>query len=67
MSTGPIAKPKCPECKVEGIENIEQEESSIRNKVDDPWFNVAFCKQCGHVYGVFAKIVHPPSRPSARF
>ena len=58
------AKPKCPECGVEGLEHIISEDSVETSKAGDPWFNIVFCDQCGHVYGVFAKYVN---RPSVRF
>lgn len=53
----PGALPKCPECEIEGIEYITCEESIIKSGHEKPWFEVAFCDECGHVYGVFAKVI----------
>ncbi len=58
-----MAKPTCPECAAEGIEHIVSQDSDEQTKGGDAWFNVAFCNNCGHIYGVFAKIVHKPSPP----
>jgi predicted Zn-ribbon and HTH transcriptional regulator len=55
------AGPKCPNCKVEGIEFISSNESTEQSKGGDPWFNVAFCNQCGHVHGIFNKVGLKPS------
>jgi hypothetical protein len=52
-----MAKPKCPSCSVEGIEHIVSSDSKEESRSGDPWFNIAYCDQCGHVYGVFAKYV----------
>ncbi|WP_307941546.1 transcriptional regulator [Pseudomonas mosselii] len=59
-----MAQPKCPDCGITGIEHITCEESTVQSKGGDPWFEVAFCDACGHVYGVFAKIVKGPTPPS---
>ncbi len=50
-----MAEPKCPSCAVEGIDHITSEASSETAKQGNPWFYVAYCDNCGHVYGVFAK------------
>ncbi|MGE7112311.1 transcriptional regulator [Lysinibacillus sp. NPDC047702] len=50
-----MAKPKCPECKIEGLEHIVSEDSTEESEDGQPWFNVAFCNNCGHVYGIFNK------------
>lgn len=55
------AEPKCPDCGVTGIEKIVSEESDARSKGGDAWFEVASCYDCGHVYGVFPKVVHSPT------
>lgn len=60
----PKAKPKCPECKIEGIEHIVSEDSEEQNGAGDPWFQVAYCDECGHVYGVFAKVVNSSTSTS---
>lgn len=50
--------PKCPECEVRGIEYIVSEDSREKHKGGDiAWFDVVFCEECGHVYGVFTKTV----------
>lgn len=58
----PLNKPKCPDCKVAGNEFITCQASERKNRVGDPWFETAYCKNCGHVYGVFAKVVYEPTR-----
>jgi hypothetical protein len=58
-----IAKPQCPQCQVKGIEYIVSEDSVEQSGAGDAWFNVAFCSQCGYVYGVFAKVVKKPTFP----
>lgn len=50
-----MAEPKCPECGVTGIDQIVAADSSERSRDGKAWFNVAYCKACGHVYGIFAK------------
>lgn len=59
-----IAEPKCPECKVQGIKYIVSSDSVEASKSGDTWFNIAHCSECGHVYGVFAKIVRAPTAPN---
>ncbi|WP_100488291.1 transcriptional regulator [Sporolactobacillus pectinivorans] len=56
-----MAEPKCPECGIVGMDHIVSEKSIQSSPIGDPWFNVAFCDQCGHIYGVFAKTVNHPS------
>jgi len=58
-----MAEPTCPKCNIAGIDNIASKNSTEQSKGGDTWFNVAYCKGCGHVYGVFAKIVNSPSMP----
>ncbi|MDD2576612.1 MAG: hypothetical protein PHV76_03830 [Bacteroidales bacterium] len=54
------AKPKCPQCNIEGVEYISSVDSIEKSNSDESWFNVAFCNQCGYVYGIFNKIqLHP--------
>lgn len=62
-----MADPKCPECGISGLEHIVSEESKQHSKGGDPWFEVAYCKECGHVYGVFAKVIHGPSIPIPKY
>ncbi|WP_313469779.1 transcriptional regulator [Lysinibacillus sp.] len=56
-----MAEPKCPECGVVGLQNIVSEGSEEKSKGGDDWFDVVYCSECGHVYGVFNKISHSPS------
>ena len=58
------AGPKCPSCGTVGIEHIVSVESTAQSNGGDPWFEVAYCDNCGHVYGVFPKVVLTPSPPS---
>ena len=60
--TEPIAEPKCPSCGVVGMGYIASKDSLVTSRAGDPWFNIAYCGNCGHVYGVFAKVANPPSR-----
>lgn len=55
-----MAKPKCPNCAIEGVENIVSEGSEAKSKGGDHWFEVAFCDNCGHIYNVYPKVVNPP-------
>lgn len=52
-----MANPKCPECGVEGMEKIACQDSLEKSAVGDERFNVVYCVECGHVYGVLAKHV----------
>ena len=52
------AKPKCPACGLEGAEHIVATSSAQRAQGGDTWFEIAHCDGCGHVYGVFTKVVH---------
>lgn len=53
--------PKCPSCGVTGTEHITCDPGAVTSKGGDPWFEVAYCDQCGHVYGVFAKVTLKPT------
>jgi hypothetical protein len=53
--------PKCPSCGIEGIEYISSVDSAEHSKSGDPWFNIAFCNQCGHIHGIFNKISLAPT------
>lgn len=57
----PNAEPKCPSCSAVGVDKIVSHESEEQSKGGDAWFNIAYCDECGHVYGVFAKVVRMPS------
>jgi len=56
-----MAEPKCPACSIEGIEHIVSKDSQEKARDNRAWFQVAFCDNCGHIYGVFAKhtMTHP--------
>lgn len=56
-----MVEPKCPSCDVRGLKYIVSGESDSKSKVGDAWFEIAYCSECGHVYGIFAKVVNPPS------
>lgn len=56
----PVAEPKCPSCGVQGTQYIVSTESEQQSRNGDPWFEIAHCSECGHVYGVFPKVVHKP-------
>jgi hypothetical protein len=64
-----VAGPKCPSCGTVGIDHIVSEESAQQAEGGDPWFEVAFCDTCGHIYGVFAKVVlwRSTTTPALRF
>lgn len=55
-SKGPV----CPNCKIEGIEHIISKDSIERSRIDEAWFDIVYCSDCGYVYGVFAKVVNRP-------
>lgn len=61
------AEPKCPDCKIQGAKFITCCETDAQSRGGEPWFEVVHCSQCGHVYGVFAKIVHEPKRTPIPF
>ena len=59
-----IADPRCPICEVRGMDKIVSRPSSETAKRGQPWFFVAQCADCGHIYGVFAKHTFgPPAGP----
>ncbi|MDH3916021.1 MAG: hypothetical protein OEU49_00070 [Chromatiales bacterium] len=55
-----MSEPKCPDCGVVGIDHLTARDSSEKSKDGKPWFNVVFCDECGHVYGVLAKHIFGP-------
>lgn len=59
-----MAEPKCPECNVEGIEHIVSKDSQERAKDQHAWFQVAYCDNCGHIYGVFANTPSASAKPA---
>jgi len=59
-----IADPSCPSCRVRGMDKIVSRPSSETAKKGQPWFFVAQCADCGHIYGVFSKHTFgPPGGP----
>lgn len=56
-----MSDPKCPVCKIVGLNYIVSAPSDEESKGGDAWFNIAYCSECGHVYGVFAKIIKTPT------
>lgn len=51
------AEPKCPSCNMVGFDHIVSNPSKEQSQGGTPWFYVAYCDNCGHIYGVFAKDV----------
>jgi hypothetical protein len=49
-----MAEPKCPSCEAQGIGKIALKQTERRAKDDKVCLTVAFCEDCGHIYGVFA-------------
>jgi hypothetical protein len=58
-----MADPKCPDCGESGIENIVSTPSKEQSRERRPWFYVAHCDNCGHVFGIFTKHVFGKSGP----
>ena len=58
-----MADPKCPDCGAAGIEKIVSKPSKEQSRERRPWFYVAYCHDCGHVYGIFTKHVFGKSGP----
>lgn len=58
-----MADPKCPECGASGAEKIVSKPSKEVARENTPWFYVAHCDDCGHVYGIFVKHVFGRSGP----
>jgi len=52
-----MTEPKCPQCDASGIDKIVSRASQEKSRENTPWFFVAYCDECGHVYGVFTKHV----------
>lgn len=57
------AAPKCPSCQKSGLEHIISHDSVEMSEWGQPYFQVAACGACGHVYGVFAKRVYARTQP----
>jgi len=62
-----MVEPKCPDCKVQGLDHIVNSNSKEQSNGGDPWFNIVHCDACGHVYGVFNKISHKPTLNLPKF
>lgn len=58
-----MADPKCPICETQDIEKIVSKPSKQVGRDNTPWYYVAHCDACGHVYGVFTKHVYGRSGP----
>ena len=58
-----MAEPVCPSCGVSGIDKIVSKPSVEKSRDNTAWFFVAFCENCGHVYGIFTKHVFGRSGP----
>ena len=52
-----MTEPKCPECGVQGMNHITSQHSIENSGARNAWFEVAYCDDCGHIYGVFPKHV----------
>lgn len=51
------AKPKCPECGVEGIEHFTIGDIGKGSPPGVPRFESIYCDGCGHVYQVFQNFI----------
>ncbi len=58
-----MAEPVCPSCNVSGIDKITSKPSEEKSRENTAWFFVAYCENCGHVYGIFTKHVFGRSGP----
>ncbi len=58
-----MADPRCPECAASGSDKIVSTASDEKSRDNAPWFFIAHCADCGHVYGVFTKHVFGRSGP----
>ena len=58
-----MADPKCPDCGETGIESVVSTPSKEQSRERRPWFYVAHCDNCGHVYGIFTKHIFGKSGP----
>ena len=62
-----MAEPKCPSCRVSGISNIVSTSSKEQSTSGKAWFEVAHCRECGHIYGVFPKYLSGCGAPDKKF
>lgn len=58
-----MTEPVCPSCSASGMDKIVSRPSAEKSRENTPWFFVAFCDECGHVYGIFTKHVFGRSGP----
>ena len=58
-----MADPRCPDCGESGIEKVVSTPSKEQSRERRPWFYVAHCDNCGHVYGIFTKHIFGKSGP----
>ncbi|MDH5344193.1 MAG: transcriptional regulator [Gammaproteobacteria bacterium] len=58
-----MAEPKCPDCGAAGTDNIVSTPSKELSRERRPWFYIAHCGECGHVYGIFTKHIFGKSGP----
>jgi len=47
------SEPKCPDCGVKGTRNIVTLPSEQKAPGGMARFEIAFCAECGHIYGVY--------------
>ena len=59
-----MADPKCPQCQAAGIDKIVATPSNEKARDNTPWYYVAHCDECGHIYGVFPKHTFGKSGPN---
>lgn len=52
-----MTEPVCPQCGARGVDQIVSTPSKEKSRRGEPWFFVAHCSQCGHIYNVFARHV----------
>lgn len=53
-------EPICPKCSIEGVGYIVSVESDEQSNSSEAWFDIVHCSNCGHIYGVFNKIILRP-------
>ena len=58
-----MIEPTCPQCSTTGTEHIVSSASAEKSREGSPWFHIAHCDACGHVYGVFTKHVFGRTGP----
>ena len=50
-----VAEPKCPDCGIQGLDQVVSTPSKERSRAKQPWFYIVHCANCGHVYNTIAK------------